>query len=92
MGIREYIPREKSIYAIQFVRGMDEEALCAFTNDRVQNIREDVTFDGKLSAELTIHSGVSTYVFEGDYIYKDLTGLVSVMSEKNFTDKYEPKE
>ena len=92
MKIREYVPKERSIYAVQFNPEMDENAVCSFTNHQLKNIRNDLTFDGKMSGELTVHEGVSTYVFEGDYIYKDVLGMVNVMSEKNFQEQFELKE
>ena len=92
MKIREYVPKKRSIYAIQFNPEMDEDAVRVFTNHQLKNIRNDLTFDGKMSGELSIHEGVSTYVFEGDYIYKDALGMVNVMSEKNFQEQFELKE
>lgn len=92
MKIREYMPKERSIYAVQFNPEMDEGAVCAFTNHQLKNIRNDLTFDGKMSGELSVHEGVSTYVFEGDYIYKDVLGMMNVMSEKNFQEQFELKE
>lgn len=92
MEIKEYIPKERSIYAIQFNPEMDKEAACIFTNHQLKNIRCDLTFDGKMSGELSIHEGISTYVFEGDYIYKDVLGMMNVMSEKNFQEQFELKE
>ena len=92
MKIREYVPKKKSIYAVQFGPEMDESIVCPFTNHQLKNIRCDLTFDGKMSGELSIHEGVDTYVFEGDYIYKDIFGMVNVMSEKNFQEQFELKE
>ena len=92
MKIREYMPKERSIYAVQFNPEMDKDAVCAFTNYQLKKISNDLTFDGKMSGELSVHEGVSTYVFEGDYIYKDILGMVNVMSEKNFREQYELKE
>ena len=92
MEIKEYIPKERSIYAVQFNPQMDKETVYTFTNHQLKNIRCDLTFDGKMSGELSIHEGISTYVFEGDYIYKDIFGMVNVISEKNFQEQFELKE
>ena len=92
LTIREYVPRENSVCAIQFVKKVDMGEIRRFSQHKLINVRDDATFDGKLSGEIIMNEEYNIYIFEGDYLVRDDDGNLTVLTKDNFEDKYRLKE